>query len=427
MRRNLIVLSVLLFVGTCLCWISVKAEPQNSESAGSRTVRTVSKSEIGMIFAYPNGFSWKDVGAYVGMPVSAYYAQMSPEALKIQHGRFQFFGLSDDHKYSLFPYSRLKEFENGQPIFITATYQQKKRPVYFNWSLKLRNGVPTTSPEEWQQAVDVSSDRFINFWINDYVKNVLWRSQAAPPNHWVGIDDCAFTWDLYGVLDDEGRYVTNVPWDAPWPQNSDEYLDSIKQFFHKLHTIAPEIKVMCNVGALKDPKQFPSIYADVPGIMTEDIAYAAPPAYARKKKYDLLTSVSWFTSVGRVAVLRGIPANATEDIRTAYVTYLLLKGANSFFAPQFKGTTTAVPPDQYRKTCPPLGEPTEVMRLQSDRDPSYTLYSRTYEHGIVYLNWTGRSQNIALPNGQAYSDADGRPISSITVPDMTGTCVAFAH
>lgn len=424
----------------CALMISIAVSTFFCAPAGSTLAlrRTVIRSEIGLVFAYPpTSVSWKDVGAYVGVTGSGYFDQMSERALRIEQGRFQHFEPADDNEFAFFPYSRLKQYEaqevaKGRPaLFITATYQGKKRPVYFSWSLGLKGDVPTTGREMWMQAVDVSSDRFINFWVNEYVKRVLWRGKIVSSAWWVGIDNCAFVWDLYGVIDDHGRFVSGVAWDRPFPQNSDEYLASIKQFFYKLHRIAPEIKTMCNIGSLKDPGQFQSLYADVPGIMAENISEPNPVEYARKGQYDEFTSVSWFTSLGRVAVLRAIvPRPGTlEQIRTATAIYLLIKGPNCFFAPELEGSTFVIEPHRYAHMESVLGEPTAVMQIErkaSNKGPYY-LYSRSFEHGMVFVNWSGRPQTVKLAADRQWFEPDGNAVDAINIPDLSGTYVTTEH
>jgi hypothetical protein len=217
-----------------------------------------------------------------------------------------------------------------------------------------------------------------------------------------------------------------VPWDAPYPQDSDQYLESIKQFFHKLKQVAPEIKVMCNMGSLKDGSHFPSVYADVPGLMAENISEADPREFARLEQYDLLNSISWFGSQNRVAVLRAIvQRDNAEDLRTAHMIYLLIKGPYFFFAPQFKDSPSAVPPDQYVDMRSDLGEPLAPMRIEREgtKGHPYEMYSRNYQRGTVYVNWTGTTQEIALLGNRHYFDSSGKRITHITVPDLTGTYV----
>lgn len=401
-------------------------------AASQRDPRTVAASEIGLIFAYPNGFTWRDVGAYVGTPGSEYFARMSPDALKIQHGRFQHFCPADDSHFAFFPYSRLKQYEAEEiaaglpPIFVTATYQGKKRPVYFAWSLDLHDNIPKAPRENWMQAVDVSSDRYLDFWINQYVRRTLWKNRYAPSTQWVGIDNCAFRLDLYGVIDDAGRFVTEIPWDPPFPRTADQYQAAIEGFFHRLARKAPDIKTMCNIGSLKDWGQFQNIYADVPGVMAEDIADRDPREFSRKGQYNIWTALSWFGSQGRVAVLRAIATRGSpSDIRTGYMVYLLVRGANFFFAPEFSDSAAAVPAAEYTLTRAALGEPAEAMKITPDRAKGspYNLYSRVYQRGIVYVNWTGSTQEVVLPAGARYFDPNGKPVTRLSLPDVSGTYI----
>lgn len=400
--------------------------------------RTVCQNEIGSIFSYPSpGETWRDLGAYVGGARSGSFTKMSEDALKIQQGRFQHFQPADEEGYAFFPYSRLKEFERqelaeGRPaFFVTATYQGRKRPVYFAWSLDLRGGdAPHADPRMWMQAVNVSSDRYIDFWVNEYVRKTLWRGRVPLPTWWVGLDNCAFLWTLYGVLDDGGRFVSSVPWDPPFPRNSDEYLASIEQFFHKLKQVAPEIKTMCNIGSLKAPQQFRAIYADVPGVMLENISEFNPKEFMRRDEAEELGWLSWFGTLGRVAVLRAIvPPNDPDKVRTAYAIYLLVKGPNFFIGPEYEQSLSLMPTDGFRAIRAALGEPTGVMRLEPDRikGSPYNLYSRTYERGIVYVNWTGATSKIKLTAGRAYSDPQGVRLTEVTVPDLTGTYVTIVN
>jgi hypothetical protein len=403
---------------------------------GQKDGRIVTPREIGLIFAYPNGFNWRDVGAYVGTPGSEYFARMSPEALKIQHGRFQHFCAADENQFAFFPYSQLKQFEAQEiaagrpPIFVTATYQGKKRPVYFAWSLDLHDNIPRAPHENWMQAVDVSSDRYLDFWINQYVHRTLWKNRYAPSTQWVGIDNCAFRLDLYGVIDDAGRFVTEIPWDPPFPRTADQYLSAIQSFFHRLAQKAPDIKTMCNIGSLKDWSKFQNVYADVPGVMSEDIAYNDPREFSRKGQYNDWTALSWLGSLGRVAVLRAIATrgNASE-VRTGYMVYLLVRGPNFFFAPEFSDSTaSAVPLAEYAPMRAALGEPTEALKIMPDRSKGspYNLYSRTCQRGIVYVNWTGKTEEIVLPGGARYFDPEGKPVTRLSLPDVSGTYVTTA-
>ena len=397
--------------------------------------RSVARSEIGSIFAYPpRGVAWSDFGAYVGVAGSEYFGKMSDDALKIEQGRFQHVQPDDDQCCSFFPYSQFKEFDAQEvargrpPLFVTATYQGKKRPVYFAWSLDLHGGdIPTTPRHTWMQAVDVSSDRYLDFWVNQYVRGRLWHHRRVSSNWWIGLDNCAFMWELYGVIDDNGHFVSGVPWDPPFARNSEEFLGSIKQFFRKLKQVAPDIKVMCNVGSVKDPAQFQSLFADVPGIMEENISEPNPLEYARRKQHEELDFLSWFGARGGVAVLRAIvpqPVNA-EQLRTACALYWLVRGPNFFFDPEADKSEYTLPPDRYAEMRSALGQPAARMRYEPDtgKGNAYELYSRLYQRGIVYVNWTGKPQPITLPADRHYFSPNGQAIKALTLPDLAGTYV----
>ena len=397
--------------------------------------RMVSTNEIGSIFAYPPaGMAWRDLGAYVGVAGSEYFRRMSPDALKIEQGRFQHFEPDDDHCCSFFPYSRLKQYEAQEvaqgrpPIFITATYEGKRRPVYFAWSMDLQGGdVPRTPAHSWMQAVDIGSDRFLDFWINEYVRARLWHHRPPPPNYWVGLDNCVFIWELYGVIDDRGHFVSGLRWDPPFAQDATQFLRSVREFFRKLRQTAPEIKVMCNLGSLKDPNDFQSLFADVPGIMAENISELNPLEYARRKQYEEFTSVAWVGARGSAGVLRAIialPGDA-EHLRTAYAIYLLIKGPHFFFDPELQLSNFLIPPDRFEHMRMALGDPVAAMHVEPDRvkGNAYSLYSRRYQRGIVYVNWAGRTREISLPADHTYFDPSGKPVSRIVLPDLTGTYV----
>lgn len=425
MAISFIVLAVAVISGT-----------SNIVKASDVSQPAATKSDIGSIFAYPApGMTWRDLRAYVGVPDSGYFSKMAPDALKIEQGRFQHFEPDDDTCCSFFPYSRLKEYEAEEvkqgrpPLFVTATYQGKRRPVYFAWSMDLQGGdVPRTPSHSWMQAVDISSDRFVQFWVNEYVRGRLWHHRAPPRGTWVGLDNCVFIWELYGVIDDRGRFVSGIRWDRPFSQDATQYLTSVKQFFHKLRQVAPDINVMCNLGSLKDPSEFQALFADVPGIMAENISELNPLEYARRRQYEEFTSVSWFGARGGVGLLRAIvpPPGDAEHLRTACAIYLLIKGSNFFFDPELQESTFLIPPERFGPMRSALGAPAGAMRIEPDpiKGNPYSLYSRTYQRGIVYVNWTGKAQNISLPANHTYFDPAGRPVSKIVLSDLAGTYVS---
>ena len=124
--------------------------------------------------------------------------------------------------------------------------------------------------------------------------------------------------------------------------------------------------------------------------------------------------------------MRALVSPDPLQIRSAASIYLLLKGPNFFFAPQYQGTTSSVPSSLYSRIEARIGQPLTVFqsRLGLGSPEGYRLYWRTFQNGTVYANWTGQTQTLSLPTDRSYFDADGNAVTKITVPDLTATFVA---
>jgi hypothetical protein len=398
-----------------------------------QATRTVASSEIGSIFATPNGFDWTQVGAYVGAPKSELFSYMVPAAIKVVHTRFHVFKPSDEWTWNYFPYSEFRNYEQTEtavgraPLFLTATYQGKSRPVLWEWSLALVNGKPTADPSAWEYAVNVQDDRFIQYWIN-YVKTDLLAEYSSMKNIWVGVDEAAFIPGLYGVLDDNGNFVEGVTWDKPFPQNAAAYYQSIATFFTRVKQLAPTFNIMPNSGGITDWTQFVNTFGKAQGMMLEEInpEDGAYDYYVRSLQYSQLTAYGAEAAKGYPMVFASlVPTNAAR-IMDSTVMYMLVRGPNTFYAPEIAGTYNALPPSKYQQTIQSLGQPTGSLQCKPAGTKSAStglcLYTRTYQHGIAYLNWTGSSQKISLPVGK-YVDPHGVVISSVTLSDLRGSYV----
>src|SRR5579863_9141014 len=169
--------------------------------------RSVIDKEYGQYYGF--GPVPANVGLAVLQPHDPYFGEMRSDAIKAPHGHFQHFAPADPGDD--FPYAQLKSYEAAEvaagrpPIFVTATYAGKKRPVYFEYSLGLdSSNRPTSSSSGWQQAVNLYDDRMIRFYANVYVKNTLWAPHYS--TYWAAADNCSFRYDNYGVIDDNGVY-----------------------------------------------------------------------------------------------------------------------------------------------------------------------------------------------------------------------------
>jgi hypothetical protein len=233
-------------------------------------------TEVGSIFDHPNGFPYSDFGAYIG--AHGYSTNLNLDAIKGVYGHFHHFGPGD---VSLgFPYAALRQYEAqevaaGRPhIFITATYQGKRRPVIDRGSLKLDSqGRPTAPSQNWIYPVNVQDDRFIKFWVNRYARPVILDPMKNLKHGWVYVDGATIVYAIDGVLDDNNTFVPEVTWDEPFPQNGDEYQTSVATFLNRVKQLAPDVKIMIDTGALANPSQFQTVYANLPGALAEDVYY----------------------------------------------------------------------------------------------------------------------------------------------------------
>jgi len=388
--------------------------------------RTVIDKEVGSIYQQADGFAWSDYGAFVGSSTG----KLDPSALQVLYGRFDQFAPSDP---SGFPYAALRAYEAQEvtagkpPIFVTATYMGKSRPVLFSWSLALLNGVPTAPQQDWQYAVNVQDNRFVHFWIDQFVRPLFQPSYYTQNPLWLQLDECAIEYSLYGVLDDTNHFVAGVPWDAPFPQNQNAYQGGIETFFSKLKQLAPDILVINNIGSMLDPTQFPAVYANVDGGMTEDLYawHANFTSYIRNVWYaQNFSYFPWLGSRGRVAVLRAlIPSNDPNALLTSFVVYSLLKGPNFFFAPGNDGSTN-LDPSLWQGMEAMLGAPTSALQSLQEPGapgPGYRLFWRNFNGGTAYLNWTGSTQTITLNSKVKYYDPSGKQVTQLKISDATGT------
>jgi hypothetical protein len=388
--------------------------------------RTVTDKEVGSIYQQPDAFPYLDFGAFAGSPMG----KLDPSALQVLYGRFDQFAPSDP---SGFPYAALRAYEAHEvaagrhPIFVTATYMGKSRPVLFSWSLGLVNGVPTAPQQDRQYAVNVQDNRFIHFWLSQYVRPLFQPSYNGQNPLWLQLDECAFEYSLYGVLDDDNKFVAGVPWDSPFPQNQAEYETGIETFFAQVKSLAPDMPLINNVGSMSDPTNFPAVYANVDGGMTEDVYgwHADFTSYIRNVWYaQNFSYYPWLGSHGRVAILRAlIPSGDPNALLTSFVVYSLLKGPNFFFAPGNEGSTDILP-SRWQGMEAMLGEPTSALQSLQEPGapgPGYRLFWRNFNGGTAYLNWTGSTQTVTLNTNVKYYDQSGQQITKLEIPDGTGT------
>ncbi|MFM6180943.1 MAG: FN3 associated domain-containing protein [Dolichospermum sp.] len=393
--------------------------PQNLSAL---TTRKVINNERGFYYVFPYNDQWSKVGAYIGLAHYDSFEAMNKEAIRGIQGRFQHFHSQDENKYAYFPYAELKEYEtdelnqNHPPLWITAKYKNQKKPVIFEWLSK-----------EKAQGVNFADERYINFFIKKYVRNKLQKNSYQ--NIWLGLDNCAFNYNLYGVFDEKNNFINNVKWEKPFPQNNQEFLQSVKHFFKRIKGIAPDIKIICNEGSIADETQYNQIFANTDGVILEDFLgeiYNQDGNYARDKIYQIYLRMKNFAT-NKVQIYQPHTHNRDELIHDMYLGYLIFGGENRFLSMD-NDQSQEIDPKRYIKIKNALGNATFPATDQQEINKSkgYRLYSRTYEGGIIYFNLTGKTQTIKLKSWQKYFDEDHLPVTSIVLKDKTAKYVVFS-
>ena len=406
--------------------------PRMAEAA-----RTVTPNERGLFYGLPdqcpgnfNCTDWSGIGAYVGQfSYQNMFNNMDSSILKLGHGRLQHFADFDDWTEALFPYAQFAQYDAsevaaGRPsMFASATYQNRKRPVLWNWY-----GI-TAAPYGGSpgRPVNLKDERFIQFWVNQYVRP--WMQKINKPNTVVLLDNCTFTYGAYGVKDDYGNFITGVTWDQPYAQNQTEFLNSINNFFIRVRQIDPSIKMVCNTDASATPNEFVNSFQNLDGITIESMEYyyQGSDSWWRSTFYNQYQNAAWIGNTGKIGLMIWqVPYNDTRALRRDYMHYLMVRGDNFFFAPQYGHTE--VPPSLYAGMKSALGTPTgaTVITPEAGRTQGFNLYSRQTSGGIAYLNWSGVTKTVSLPAGRQYVNSSGQSVTQITIGDMDGDYVLFS-
>jgi len=402
----------------------------------SEAARTVSPNERGLYYALPsqcgtnyNCTDWSGIGAYVGQFSSqTMWNSMDTASLKLGHGRFQHFASFDDWTEALFPYAQFAQYDAsevalGKPsLFVSATYQSVSRPVLWTWY-----GVTTSPYNTPGRAVNLKDDRFAQFWVNQYVHP--WMQKINRPNVVMLLDNCTFGYNLYGVKDNSGNFISGVTWNYPYAQDQTDFLNSINNFFIRVHQLDPNIRMVCNTDASSAPSSFLASFQNLDGISIESMEYfyQGSDNWWRGTFYNQYLNASWMGNAGKIGLMIWQTPTDTFSLRRAYMHYLMVRGDNFFFAP--KNGNSEVPPSYYATMKNSLGLPTgpTVVAQEPGRTAGYVVYSRQTTGGIAYLNWSGVTKTITLPAGTQFLNSAGQSVTQITIPDMSGDYVLFAN
>lgn len=408
----------------------------------SATPRTTIDNDDMAYYETPVG-GYGVLGADVSTPYSAnVFASMDPNAIKLYHGLFDFDGPPDEHAGTFFPLEELQAYNNDEvaagrnPLLVTATYNGQKYPLI--WVVDGNNF------DIGKQLFNIGDPRYVRFFADEYARKVLDdpeypQNANSPdfPTSGFSTDEASFEYGNFAI-DVNGSEVFPSAWDQPFPQNNQQYVEGIESFLTQLKQIAPDVKFFANVGSINDesvtdgsPTNFAAVFGKMDGIDREALVDITNDDYNRGSVDTIFNTVSWFENQpGKIAILREPVDGSAGQEETGAVAYEIVKDGNSFFD-ETAGSSAQLNPTVYTPMFNVLGNPTAEYQEYQDpscfgvNDPDHFghFYWRTYEGGIVYLNWTGCPETVTLPTSTAYYDQNGNPVTSLTIPDITGTYV----
>jgi hypothetical protein len=379
--------------------------------------RTVIDNERGGFFTPPFKGDWEAIGAEIALGRGGryLYSSMDPEAIKGIHGRLQHFEQDDALNHSRFPFSLLMRYEADElaegrpPLWLTATYQGKKRPLLFAWH--------ATGGWGNSQGVNLRDDRYIKFFIKQYVRGTLMAEYA--PTWWVGLDNGTFDFGLYGVWDDAGEFVSKgMRWDRPFPQDAREWTEAAKYCFSRIHEWAPDISFAVNEASQPDESQYGELFKHCDGVMHEGFMSYGTDWY-RQQVAEFLFDRYVGPDANKVQLFQ-VSGRDAASIKSAYVAYLIWRGPNAFF--DVRDDEAEVDPARYAVMKNALGRPVGPPRREQEpgKGREFLLFSREVEGGLVYHNLTAVTKTVSLPASHPWYDVAGKPITSLTLKDWEG-------
>jgi hypothetical protein len=425
----------------------VSCTPTAELRVAPAAVESLLPNDRGTVFADAANGDNALLGISLNDPHSFHWPQMSEASVKVSHGLVHLIRPSSESQWPYFPYAVFTAYEQGEvtagrpPLRLTATYQGSSRPVYLSWSLgfpQLGQLPPMADENAWEQAVNIADDRYVTWLVDNYVEPTMLEqyftadgqptnSDAPYPNEWLGMDEIVINYHLYGVLDDAGNWVpmdAGPVMDPPFPDGSAAFHAMYQQFFRRLHEIRSDLRFMVNPGSPDDWAYFAKDFADVDGLLVEDVFGAAGRAGAdRALLLAQWSAVAGFAADGGVVLARSLlaPGSPTydTDLRSHLMGYLMLSGTNTAWAPQATGFTE-LPPAEYQAVETALGRTVSPLQVHREDDGRGALFTRMTERGIAYVNATGHDAAVTCPAGVTCRDRSGVVVDGITLPNLTG-------
>ncbi|NOZ25066.1 MAG: hypothetical protein GXO94_03110 [Nitrospirae bacterium] len=320
-----------------------------------------------------------------------------------------------------------------------------------------------------------TADLFVNEWLRQRLYGPWFRNnlsfRKSQTGLGMGFDMCSFVYSMFGVLDNKGYFHSlgsrEVKVPKGFPRNQEEYLRSISVFLENIKRLAPDLTFVCNEGSIALPQGlrskveqkkvsdidadlevFKQVYKHLDGVEREDVfenaivslgnssvLIPAPEGrFARMTFAKIVSRHRWLASEEKLSIVRAvIPADYrlpagfknkkifarrsfTDRVRIKTMAYLLLRGPNSFYAPQFDDKTTNG--EQLVETIfDRLGLPDGQTEWYGNDDGYFRLYWRKFDGGVVLLNFSGQQVQLKVSGtGLVLTDFRGKQTNKLLVP-----------
>jgi hypothetical protein len=303
--------------------------------------------------------------------------------------------------------------------YVNGAYAQKYQSTAYpnSWYIRTRAGDKVRSRGYGNYLMDVSNPG----WIQDVADRC--KAAMAQMHH----DGCFI--DMMGTASIMSSYTTGTPIN---PRTGTTYTGS--QWLSLTSALSQKVQAAIGTSApvfvnglgsgpryYKGDAPTSQLLNGIDGALAESWLHGGEqpldwyPSEAQwKQNVDMLRDVAARGKVAMVTVKtwgRGTQAQKDSWHKYSLASYLLAANGKAHFS--FLREVT--------------GDPTATDTLLSRvrigaPSASYTktgnLYRRAYTNGLVYVNPTGTTQKVALP--QAYTTTNGAVVRSITLPPHTG-------
>jgi Chitobiase/beta-hexosaminidase C-terminal domain len=366
------------------------------------------------------------------------FGALDQNAQKVYHGLFYFAGPPDQHNVTFLPYTEAQAYNAEEinagrpPILITATYNGVQYPEFYN--------TDTNDQYDAKQPLFGADPRAARFIVNEYARKTMELpvypdATVSPyyPNSWFQSDEGGFAYSNFSIWDNTNTQRT-ITWDQPFPQNDAQYQNMLQSMLFQMSQIGPDVPLSVNEGTGTYTASDTATWANLWGQMgaVDHEGFIGEPISPVNHFYDQDTywsyqHMSWMLADGKTVIMR-LNANSSSYYELAAIYYLLVKQGNSWLNLVDYSSGQTVPPSSYQAIFDALGKPAGPVTASNGPSPattctgasnstSHCLFSRQFEGGRIYLNNTGQTQTVTLPNGTWYLNNSGSPVTSITLPD----------